>query len=314
MARFLTKRLGQALVVLFGVILLTFILTKLLPGGVARAILGPKAGDLQIAAFNHQNGLDKPVPLQFLDYVGRVAHFDLGYSYRLNQSVNSLLGEYVPKTLLLVGLSYATALLIAIPVGIVQASRRNGPLDHLLTFISLVLYAMPVFWLGLMLSLVFGVYFAILPAEAPRGNIGQVLEDPAGLVLPVVTLALVSIALFSRYVRSAALDNLVQDYVRTARAKGASERRILYRHVLRNALMPVITVLGYLLPIIVSSALIVEVLFNFPGMGLLLWEAATTRDYPVLLGCTLVVGIAVVFGNLVADILYAVVDPRVRLS
>jgi peptide/nickel transport system permease protein len=286
----------------------------MLPGGVARAVLGPKATEVQIAAFNHANGFDQSVPLQFVDYLGRLAHLDLGFSYTLNQSVGSLIVEHLPKTLLLVGLAYLVALAIAIPIGILQAARRNSALDHGLTGVTLVLYAMPVFWLGLLLIYVFAVELGWLPSQAPSGSLGDILSDPAGLVLPVATLSLIMIALFSRYVRSAALDNLVEDYVTTARAKGASERRILFGHVLRNALLPVITILGYSLPIIISGALIVEVLFNFPGMGLLLWDAATTRDYPTLLGCALVVGIFTVLGNLVADILYAAVDPRIRLS
>jgi peptide/nickel transport system permease protein len=314
MGTFLARRSAQAVTVLFGVAVLTFALTRLLPGGVARAVLGPKATEIQIAAFNHQNGFDQSAPVQFIDYLGRLAHFDLGFSYTLNQSVASLIGQALPKTLLLVGLAYLVAVTIAIPIGILQAARRNSLLDHGLTVITLVLYAMPVFWLGLILTYVFAVELDVLPSQAPSGSIGDVLADPAGLVLPVASLALIMIALFSRYVRSAAIDNLVQEYVTTARAKGASERRILFGHVLRNALLPVITILGYSLPLIISSALIVEVLFNFPGMGLLLWNAATTRDYPVLLGCALVVGVFTVLGNLLADILYAAVDPRIRLS
>jgi peptide/nickel transport system permease protein len=314
MARFLIRRLGQAVIVLFGVTVLMFVLTKLLPGGAARAILGPKATPSQIATFNHENGLDQSLPLQFFHYLERLAHFDLGYYYRLNQSVLSLLGEYLPKTILLVGLAYVIALTVAIPMGITQAARRNSLVDHTLTLVSIVFYAMPVFWLGLMLIYLFANQWEVLPATAPSGNVGELISHPEGLILPVATLSLVTIALFSRYIRSSALDNLVQDYVRTARAKGASERRVLYRHVLRNALMPVITVLGYNLPIIISGALVVEVIFNLPGMGLLLWDSASGRDYPVLLGCTLVVALATILGNLIADITYARVDPRVRLA
>jgi peptide/nickel transport system permease protein len=306
---------AQAAVVLVGVTLLTFVLTRLLPGGAAHAILGPRASDLEIDRFNRSNGFDRALPFQYLHYLGQlVLHFNLGFSYKQNQSVASLLGEYLPKTLVLVGLAYLVALLIAIPMGLVQAARRNGAIDHALTVVSLVLYAMPVFWLGLLLIVLFSDKLNLLPAEAPQGNVGFAISHPLGLILPVATLALVTIALFSRYMRSAALDNIVEDYVRTARAKGASERRVLFVHVFRNAVFPIITVLGYNLPIILSGALLVEVIFNFPGMGLLMWDAATTRDYPVLLGCTLLVGCGTVIGNLASDVLYAVVDPRVRLN
>jgi peptide/nickel transport system permease protein len=314
MARFILRRLAQAAAVLVGVTLLTFALTRLLPGGVAHAILGPRASGLEIAAFNHANGLDRSLPAQYFTYLNHVLHLNLGFSYKLNQSVASLLGENLPKTLLLVGGAYLVALVVAIPMGLLQAARRNGFLDHTLTLVSFVLYAMPVFWLGILLIVVFADKLNWLPAEAPQGGFGAAIGQPLGLVLPVMTLALVTIALFGRYMRSAAMDSLVQDYVRTARAKGASERRILSRHVFRNATIPLITVLGYNLPIVLSGALLVEVIFNFPGMGLLMWNSATTRDYPVLLGCTLVVGVATVLGNLAADLLYAVADPRVRLS
>jgi len=313
MTGFLIRRTGQSIVVVFGVTLLTFVLTRMLPGGVARAILGPKATRPQIDAFNHANGLDRPAPIQYLTYMNQLLHLNLGFSYRLNQSVFDLLRDYLPKTLLLLGLAYLVALAVAIPMGILQAVRRNRASDYLLTSVSFVLYSMPVFWLGLILIIVFADQLSLLPAQAPQGYLSDVLGQAPGLILPVATLALVTVALFSRYIRSSVLDNLVQDYVRTARAKGASERRVLYGHVLRNALIPIITLLGISLPIIISGALIVEAIFNYPGMGLLFWNSAQTRDYPVLLGVTIVVAVATVLGNLLADLFYAVVDPRVRI-
>jgi peptide/nickel transport system permease protein len=173
---------------------------------------------------------------------------------------------------------------------------------------------MPLFWLGLLLITVFADLIPLFPPQGPQAYETDVGAEIIGLVLPVATLALTTIALFSRYTRSAVLDNLVQDYVRTARAKGASERRVLFGHVLRNSLIPIITLLGVNLPIITGFTLIVEAVFNYPGMGLLFWDSAQTRDFPVLLGVTLIVAIAVVLGNLVADICYAIVDPRVRLA
>jgi peptide/nickel transport system permease protein len=313
---FLVRRLGQSVIVVLGVTILTFVLTRLLPGGVARAILGTRASPIAIAEFNHDYGLDLPGWEQYLYYLNQVVHGNLGFSYQLNESVTGLLNDHLPKTIILLGVSTLLALVIAVPMGVLQAVRRNKLDDYFFTSVSFALYSMPVFWLGLILIIVFSVDLNVLPPEGPQGDISTYL-DPAqisSLVLPVLTLALVTIALFSRYMRSSMLDNLVLDYVRTARAKGASTAGVLFGHVLRNALIPIVTLLGLSLPGIFSGALIVEAIFNYPGMGLLFWDSAQKRDFPVLLGVTLVVAVATVVGNLLADIGYAVVDPRVRVT
>ncbi len=315
MTAYLVRRLGQALLVILGVSLIVFLITKLLPGGPARAILGPRATQGQIHAFLVANGYTKPVFVQYIDYLSRLVHGNLGYSYHYNQSVVLLLTDNLPKSALLIGLAYAVALLIAVPIGILQAVRRNRLTDHVLTGVAFVGYSMPLFWLGIILILVFSVNLHLFPPEAPQGaTVAAVVQQPSALVLPVATLAIVTIALFSRFIRSSAIENLTQDYVRTARAKGVPERRILFGHVLRNSLIPIITLLGLSLPVTISGAVIVEAVFNYPGMGLLFWTAATTQDYPVLMGFTIVVAAATVFGSLLADLLYAVADPRVRLA
>jgi peptide/nickel transport system permease protein len=313
---FLVRRLGQSVIVVFGVTILTFVLTRLLPGGVARAILGTRASPIAIADFNQANGLDLPGWQQYLFYLNQVLHGNLGFSYQLNESVIDLLRDHLPKTIILLGLSTLLALAIAIPLGVMQAVRRNKLDDYFFTSLSFALYSMPIFWLGLILIIVFSADLNVLSPQGPQGDISTYLDPSqiAALVLPVVTLALVEIALFSRYMRSSMLDNLVQDYVRTAKAKGVSMTGILYGHVLRNALLPIVTLLGLSLPGIFSGALIAEAIFNYPGMGLLFWDSAQKRDFPVLLGVTLVVAIATVVGNLLADIGYAVVDPRVRIT
>jgi peptide/nickel transport system permease protein len=174
---------------------------------------------------------------------------------------------------------------------------------------------MPLFWLGTLLILVFAVNSHLLPPEGPQGTtVGTLITQPRALILPVATLAIVTIALWSRYMRSSAVDNLVQDYIRTARAKGASEARVLFGHLLRNAFLPIITLVGLSLPAVLSGEVITESVFNYPGMGLLFWNAAISHDYPVLMGVTVVVGAATVIGSLLADLLYAVVDPRVRYT
>lgn len=314
MKRFLVRRFGQSIVVLLVVTLLVFILLHSIPGGAARAILGPRASAQAIAAFNRTNGYDKPIFVQYFDWLGRLLHGNLGYSYKYNESVTSLLGTVLPKTLLLVGLATVLAIIIAVPLGILQASRRNGIFDYVTSGVEIAFYSMPTFFLGMLLILYLAINNQWLPAEAPQGStVGQVLSDPSGLVLPVLTLMLVTVALFARYTRSAALDVLVQDFIRTATSKGAGRGRILRLHVLRNALGPVVTLIGISLPYIVGGAVVVETLFNYPGMGLAFWTAAQSRDYGVLLGFTLVTGVATVLGSLLADIAYAALDPRVRL-
>lgn len=312
MGYFLLRRLGQALAVMFLVTIIVFILSHLLPGGAARAVLGEHATPTAIAAFNRAQGLNQPLPMQYGIWISHVLHGNLGFSYVQNQSVAALLSDRLPKTFVLAGISVAIAVLLAIPLGFFQAVRRNKPSDYTVTAIAFLLYSTPAFWLALLLVLVFAVNLQILPAQAPQGNLSAVLADPSGMVLPVATIALVSVALYSRYMRSSGLDNLTQDYVRTARAKGASTTRVLLGHVLRNAVSPVVTLLGLSLPFVFSGTLITEEVFNYPGMGLLFYNAATHQDYPVLLAVTLVVGAATVVGSLVADIGYAVLDPRIR--
>lgn len=304
------------MIVVLGVTIITFVLTRLLPGGVARAILGPRASPLEMAQFNHENGLDLPGWQQYFYYLNQLVHGNLGFSYRLNESVVALLQDHLPKTIILLGISTLLALAIAVPLGIMQSVRRNKLEDYFFTSVSFALYSMPPFWLALILIIVFAVDLNLLPAEGPQGAISTYLDPQKllALVLPVMSLALVTIALFSRYIRSSMLDNLVQDYVRTARAKGVSTAGVLYGHVLRNALIPIVTLLGLSLPGIFSGALITEAIFNYPGMGLLFWDSSQTRDYPVLLGVTVVVAVATVVGNLLADVFYAVVDPRVRVA
>jgi peptide/nickel transport system permease protein len=306
------RRIAQGLAVVVVASLITFFEAHLLPGNPARAILGVHASPAQLHAFDIENGYNQPLPVQYIDYIGRLVHGNLGFSYQLNQSVAAVLQERLPATIILVGLSVIVALLIMVPISIVQAARRNKPVDYVLTGASFVLYAMPEFWLGLMLILLLAEKVRLFPPTAPQGNATQILAHPIGLVLPVATLALGSVAAFTRYLRSSLLDNLTEDYVRTAKAKGASERRVMLGHVLRNALLPVITLVGLSLPGILSGALITESVFNYPGMGYLFFQSAQKQDYPTMLGFVVVVAVATVAGSLLADIAYAVLDPRVR--
>jgi peptide/nickel transport system permease protein len=292
-----------------------FVLTHLLPGGPARAILGERATQAEINAFNHTNGYDRALPIQIGEWLWHLVTFKLGTSYRLNESVSSLIAQRLPKTMLLMGVSLVLALLIAVPLGSYQAMKRNSIGDHSATALAFLFYATPQYFLGIVLIYGLAIKTHIFPPEAPQGNsLGQLLSQPRALVLPVITLALVQVALFSRFQRSAVLDNLYEDYVRTARATGASELWVLFRHVLRNSLIALITLIGLLLPQVLSGALIVEAVFNYPGMGLLFWQAAQNYDYPVMLGVSVVVALATVLGNLVADVGYSLLDPRVRYA
>lgn len=310
---YLTRRLLQALAVILIVTVVVFCLLHALPGGPARGILGPQATAEQIAAFNHEQGLDRPLPVQYVHYLGTLLQGDLGTSYTLNEAVSRLIEQRLPKTLLLTVLSAFAGLLLAVPLGMWQAVRRNKPSDYVITTLSFVAYSTPVYFLGLVLVLVFTQVLRWFPSQAPQGEtLGQVLADPVALVLPVVTGAASMVAVFSRYMRASTLENLSEDYVRTARAGGSRQRAILWRHVLRNSLTPVVAMLGYYVPVLFGGALVVEQLFNYPGMGLLFWNAAQSSDYPVLLGCVLVISVATVAGTLLADVVQRIVDPRVK--
>jgi peptide/nickel transport system permease protein len=266
-----------------------------------------------VHAFTVANGYNRPVFVQYWHYLVNIVHGNLGFSYHYDETVVELLRQNLPKSVILVGIAVVLSLCIALPVGLLQAQHRNKFVDHAVTTAALAGYSMPVFWLGLILAQVFAVSVHLLPPEAPQGEtVGAILSQPRALVLPVATLMIVTTALFSRFMRSSGVEALVQDYVRTARAQGLSPRRILWRHVFRNSVLPIITLVGLSVPGIIGGALLVEVVFNYPGMGLMFWNAATIHDYPVLMGFALVVGVATVLGNLCADILYAVVDPRVR--
>ncbi|HEX3618409.1 MAG TPA: ABC transporter permease [Solirubrobacteraceae bacterium] len=307
------RRCGQALAVLLGVTLAVFVLERLTPGSLAHAILGPRATPHAVAAFNAANGLNHPLPVQYLDFIWRLLHGNLGYSYKLNRSVGSLVAHELPNDLILVGLGFVCALAIALPLGVAQAVRRNRPLDHIGSGIALGLYSMPSYWLALLLIAGLSIGTHLLPPEAGQsGMTAGILADPRGLVLPVLTLTLVNVAWFSRYMRSAAIDTLAQDYVRLARAKGLPERLVLTRHVLRNSLLTIVTLLGMAVPMLLTAGLVVEYVFNVPGVGLSYYVAASNADYPVELGVTVIVGAATVIGSLLADLCYVALDPRVR--
>lgn len=315
MWHYMLRRTGQAFVVILLVTFITFLLLHNLPGGAARSALGLDATQAQIDAYNVQMGYDQPFLIQYVLYLGRLFSGDLGFSFQQNQPVAELILQRLPKTMVLSFLAALVALVIAIPLGVVQATKRGQFPDYLVTAIALLAYATPLFFMGMLLIVLFSQTFPLLPPQAPQGfTLGELLADWTGLILPVFTLAIVTLAAYTRYVRSTMIDNLQENYIRTARAKGMTENRVVIRHALRNSLFPVISLLGMYIPALFSGALVVEQLFNYPGMGLMFWQATQTRDFPILLASTTIIAIATVVGSLLADIAYAVADPRVRLS
>jgi len=315
MTKFLIRRILQAILVLFLVTVFTLALVHLFPGGPIRSLLGPRATPAQVAHYNQLYGFDQPFYVQYIKWLGQLVHGNLGFSTKLNQSVTSLLAQDLPKTLILVSLGTIVSLLFGIPLGLYQAVKRYTVGDYVLTGVSFLGYATPTFFVGLLLIEWFAINIPLFPPFAPQGTtVAQILSQPRALVLPVAAYSFVLYALWSRYMRSSVMDNLVQDYVRTARAKGASERRVLWGHIFRNSLISIVTLLGLSLPALVAGAIFIEVVFNYPGMGLAFYNAALNVDYQVLLGFTLIATIATIVGNLLADVAYAVLDPRVRYN
>jgi peptide/nickel transport system permease protein len=308
---YVIRRFGQAIVVMILVSMLVFLMLHSLPGGLVRSQLGPKATRFAVRQLIVEEGLTKSLPQQYGIWLFHVVRGNLGFSYKENTPVATLLREYIPRDLILGGAALLVAILVSIPIGIVQGARRNSLTDYSFSGLLLAFYSMPYFLIGVIAIVVLNIWLGVLPSTA--ATFGQSIgTDVRVLVLPVLSLALANIAYFSRYLRSAVIDNLQEDYVRTARAKGAPRVRILLRHVLRNSLLPFISAVGISLPLLVSGALVIEVLFDYPGMGLLFWDAQQHRTYPVLLGIILVVSAAVVIGNLLADLAYAALDPRIR--
>lgn len=315
MSAYLLRRIGSSIVVLIGISIFMYLLLHAVFPSPARLALGLRANNAQIAAFNKANGFDRPVFEQYLTYMNGLLHGNLGYSYAENQSVAALFQERLARSIYLSGISLLLAILIAIPLGVFQAVRRNSLGDNVATSAAFILYSMPVFFLGLILIQVFALSFPILGFEASQStSIWTVIGDWHDMLLPILTLTLITVANFSRYMRSSSIDVLAQDYIKVARAKGLPERLVLLRHMVRNASLPMVTLIGLFLPALLAGNLIVETLFNYQGLGLLFYTSLGKEDYPVLLAYTLLGAVFVVLGNFVADIALTVADPRIRLA
>jgi peptide/nickel transport system permease protein len=313
MTRFLIRRLLGAVPLLLGVAVLSFVFMQLAPGGPdAMFARNARMTEEALQAIRRNMGLDRPVHEQLVIWLGNLARGDLGISYTQYRPVSQVIWDVVPNTLLLMGTGMLLSLVAALTFGILAARRQYGFFDNITSFISYFGLAMPVFWFGLMLQLLFAVRLGWLPSAGMQSaSGGGVLDVARHLVLPAFTIAIGSIAGWSRYVRSSTIESLGQDYVRTARAKGMEERRVLIGHVLRNALIPFVTVVGIDVPLYLTGAVLTETVFSWPGMGRLFFDALTVRDYPVLMGILLLGAVLIVLGNLIADILYGILDPRI---
>lgn len=315
MFQFVLKRLLLAIPTLIGVTILTFILLHLAPGNLAQTLAGENASPAQVARITHELGLDRPVLEQYAIWAGKLVRGDLGFSYRRQAPVASLIRERIGRTLLLMGSALVLSILIAVPLGVYQAFRRNTFFDRAASATVFVAWSMPTFWFGTILIAIFAVQLRWFPVGGLQTIDTASFDWPsrlAHLALPALTLAIVSLAGWSRYIRGSMVEQLREDYTRTARAKGLPAGAVLFKHTLRNALIPFITLLGGTIPALFGGAVITEQIFAYPGMGQLYWQSATDRDYFTLLGMTVLTACLVILGNLLADVLYGVVDPRVR--
>lgn len=300
------SRISSAVLVVFGVCTLVFLLIHLVPGDPVEAMLGESARPADRQALRAALGLDRPLAEQYLQYLGDLAHLDFGQSFQFRRPVADLLSERIPPTLELAGAALALALVLAVPLGVVSARNRGKALDSGAMAFSLLGISIPNFWLGPLLILVFSLWLGWTPVSGRDGLMS--------LILPAVTLGTGLAAVLARMVRSSVLEVLGEDYVRTARAKGLSETAVMWRHALRNAWLPVLTLVGLQLGGLLGGAVITETVFAWPGVGSLLVEAIQNRDYPVVQASVLLVSLTYVFVNTLTDLVYAWVDPRIRVA
>jgi peptide/nickel transport system permease protein len=322
MTNYAIRRVLQAIPVLVILSVCLFFLVRLTPGGpLAAAERNPNISAEQIERMRQQLGLDQPLPVQYAKWVGTIVlHGDLGDSIKYRRPVIDMVSERIPNTVILVGTSFLVTLLIAIPVGVLSARKPYSFFDYLATTATFMGQSVPVYWLGLVMIVIFYILISnpltggpLFPAGGMH-SIGRKdwLDMAWHMVLPVAALSLAWAAWYSRFLRASMLDILHEDFIRTARAKGLVETLVVYKHALRNAVIPLVTMMAMDLPSLFSGALFIETIFSWPGMGRLFWDAARGRDYPVLLGVVIVNAALIVLFNLLADLTYGKLDPRVR--
>ena len=318
MGSYLLQRLFHGATVLIGVSLLVFIAVELAPGDVVDAILPPEsyASEEAKEQMRERFGLNDPAPLRFVHWMGRTATGDLGYSLTSSEPVTDVIFRRLPATLQLVGFAMVLSIVIGIGSGIIAAVKQYSWIDYLMTFFSFLWLSIPAFFLGLLLIYTFAVKINWFPAFGASSAAADsaFLDRIHHLVLPGLTLGLELAAALTRYTRASMLDVLHTDYLRTARAKGVHERAVILRHALKNALIPVITVIAFRLPYLIGGAVIIETVFQWPGLGLLMLNAAVQKDYPLIMGLALIVTLVVVVSSFIADVAYSLVDPRIRMQ
>lgn len=320
MLRYLAQRLVQAAVIVAIVAVITFALIHLAPGDPFTAVMeDPNVSETVRQTLRAQYGLDRPLPEQFVKYVNALAHGELGWSLSNYRPVSEVLATAVPNTLLLMGVALVGSFALGILVALIQVGRRGSVTDHVLSGISLLFISMPDFWLAILTLLAFAYWLPLFPVGGTvdidheyMGFGGRFLDRLWHLALPALTLIALASAVVARYQRAALLDVLPADYIRTARLKGLTEREILRRHALRNALLPIITMIGLSFPALLTGTFFVEKIFAYPGMGYAVVNAIGTRDYPLVVGGVIIGSIMVTLGSLLADLLYALADPRLR--
>jgi peptide/nickel transport system permease protein len=315
MQRFLIGRVLQACGVLFVVSVITFALIHSAPGGPA-ILLQPDLTREQIRELRAEMGLEDPIAVQYARWLGNVVQGKLGRSLSQGLPVTTLIADRLPATMLLSGAALLVTLGLGIPLGVLSAVKRNGVVDYLVTGFAFLGMSIPVFWFGILLIILFSVQLGLLPSAGmySLGEPFSVADRLQYLVMPTAVLAFANLAQITRYTSSSMLGVLAEDYVRTARAKGLGERAVLLGHVLRAALVPVVTVIGLLLPRLVGGAAITEAIFAWPGMGRLAVDSAIQRDYPLIMGITLMISAVVILSNLVVDVVYGWIDPRIRVG
>ncbi len=315
MLKYIIRRILESIPTVLGVTILSFVLIHIVPGNPVRILLGNHYTPLRAEELTASLGLNKPLWDQYFIWLGNIVQGNFGYSYTYDKPVVGLMLQALPHTIVIVVVAVLLAHLFAVFLGSVQAYFENTKFDQIATIINYFFYSMPTFWLAVLLIIVFSINLNWLPSG---GIVNTQLTNPGfgdwakHIILPISALFLVSVAGWARYMRSSMREALLQDYVRTARMKGAREFRVIFIHALRNSILPLITLLGLSLPSLLSGALFVEEVFNYPGMGLLYWDAVNSRDYPIIMGITVFIGLMTVLGNLIADILYGLIDPRIQ--
>src|SRR3989454_12269613 len=317
MGTYIARRLIQAIPLLLGISVASFAILKAIPGGPLAAYeSNPNVTDEDLRRLEHTFGLDQPLPFQYLNWLGKFVVEDWGYSFVSHQPVLALIGERLPTTAYLMGTVFITVLILPVPIGILTAVKQYSWFDHLVTGSTFAFLSTPTFWLGLLLIILFGLQLRLLPLGgiSTPGAPFDIVDRLRHLILPVATISLVQLGSHVRYLRASMLETINQDYMRTARSKGLGERIVVLRHALKNAAIPLVTVVALDIPELFAGALVTEQIFGWPGLGRLFWDAATRLDYPILMGILAVSSTLIVLANLLADVVYGYLDPRIRYA